>query len=370
MNWLEASFDHKIGDFSLSISLSMGREISVLFGPSGSGKSMTLQILSGLIRPNGHNEISMGGRILAGPRLWIPPMDRKIAMVFQDLALFPHMTVRENVSFPIEGLKKRREAEREANFWLEKVGLSEKANEFPAQLSGGQKQRIALARALASEPELLLLDEPFSALDTPLRRSLRRELKALHKETGVPVIYVTHQIEDLCSMGDRIFLLKDGTISEQIEWEQLSSGSCEGWHALGWGTMLHGCVKKDRGETKFLWGNKGLVLPPSICSEGEASAFIAPDGISIIYPEIPLDPGFSKNSLEGVVLDRYTMGNRSHLQVQTDDIVWQVEFPVTSYRSMKIEEGSRIAMAIRPENISIIFKTRREDDENQDRSDR
>lgn len=357
MSFLEASFSHRAGDFTLSMSLSMDKEIAVLFGPSGSGKTMTLHVLSGLIRPSVYGKISLNGKVLQSEASFLPPRDRDIALVFQDLALFPHMTVGENLAFSMEGKLPKKDIEKTAKFWLSKMGLEGRSGDYPSKLSGGQRQRVALARALASKPQLLLLDEPFSALDTPLRRSLRRELKDLHRTTGVPVLYVTHQIEDLCSMGDSIFIIKDGSITGRFNRDDLAKGSWEPWNSLGWGTMIKGVVEKTQGETVFIWKGERLALPPSIKETGDASAFLPPDRISLVYPEIPLDPAFSGNTIKGVVTDKYTLGNISHLEVNVKGVSFQVEYPGTSYESLNIQEGQDIVMAVRPKNISVIFRT-------------
>lgn len=353
MSWLEASFQHQEGSFSLSTSFSMEKEIGVLFGPSGSGKSMTLRLLCGLIKPSGLGDLKIDGRTLQGPDSWTRPRDRNIAIVFQDLALFPHMTVKENVLFPL-----KKGARPEALKWIQRLGLEEKAGEMPHRLSGGQRQRVALARALASSPDLLLLDEPFSALDTPLRRSLRRELKELHRETGTPMIYVTHQMEDVCSMGDKVFLMREGSISGEVDLKNLTSADSASWHHLGWGNMVEGSVRKGLGATVFEWPGGSVILPPSVKEEGPASAFVPSDRISIVYPSIPLDPSFVENTMTGTVIERYIMGRRCHLQVEIGGHLWQVEFPSTSYEVLGIEEGSRVTMAVRPKDISIIPKRR------------
>nr|WP_321502854.1 ABC transporter ATP-binding protein [uncultured Dethiosulfovibrio sp.] len=354
MSWLEASFGHREGDFNLSLSMSMEKEISVLFGPSGSGKSMTLRMLCGLIKPSSLGKLKIDGRSIQGSDIWTKPKDRNISIVFQDLALFPHMTVEENVLFPLckEDTSKGRR-------WIKRLGLEEKAREMPHRLSGGQRQRTALARALASSPDLLLLDEPFSALDTPLRRSLRRELKELHRETGIPMIYVTHQMEDVCSMGDRVFLMREGSIAGEVDLRNLTSADSASWHHLGWGNMVDGSIQKVRGSTVFEWPGGSVILPPSVKDEGPASAFVPSDRISIVYPYLPLDPSFIGNTMAGTVIERYIMGRSCHLQVDVEGHLWEVEFPSTSYEKLEIEEGSVITMAIRPKDISVIPKDRR-----------
>lgn len=358
MTWLDASFQHRVNDFNLSISMSMGKEIAVLFGPSGAGKSMTIRTLAGLIRPSVRGNIKMGDRVISSDKIWTPPRKRKIGLVFQDLALFPHMTAKQNIEFALQSTVKNDKKQHIALQWLDRVGLTEKADSMPSQLSGGQRQRVALARAMAGEPELLLLDEPFSALDSPLRRSLRRELKKLHRETGTPLIYVTHQIEDVCAMGDRIFLIKNGSVSGDISSTDLSAGNSEKWHSLGWGNMIEGTVVRGTGGYWFFWEGGKLLLPPSTEQEGKASAFIPPDRMVIVYPDIPLDGIFSGNAIRSTILEKYTMGSTRYIYAKTGNVPLQVQFPVSSYDSLDLYEGMEVSLAVRPCHISLIFNER------------
>lgn len=351
--WLEASFNYQIGQFNLQVDFTMEREIGVLFGPSGAGKSLTLRLLAGLESPV-LGSMVMGNRKLVdipGGRT-MRPKERRIGLVFQHLALFPHLTALENVAY---GLKDKNR-HRQAGDWLERVHLQQLAKRYPAQLSGGQKQRVALARALATEPDLLLLDEPFSTLEGPLRRSLRRELKRLHRETQTPLLYVTHHIEDVCSLGDRIFFIKDGCLTGSIPVGDLwnSSSQAGAWPALGWGNLLHGRIKQREGSTWFLWHQGALKLSPSRRDEGGASIFIPPHHVKLLYPDIPVDPQLAPNIIEGRVVERLSLGSNTSLFIAAAGLQWQVEFPQRSYTDVDLSEGAKVRLSVRPESITIL----------------
>jgi len=197
-------------NMELDFSVTKG-ELVTLVGPSGSGKSTALSLISGLLRPqNGH--ILIDGKDVTA----LNPDQRKVGVVFQDYALFPHMTVEQNIAYPMKNLKmKKDEILIEVKKLLELVNLSGYEKRHIDEMSGGEKQRIALARALASKPNLLLLDEPLSALDAKLRVTLRKEIKDIQRKTGTTTLYVTHDQEEALSISDKIIVLRNGKI-EQI----------------------------------------------------------------------------------------------------------------------------------------------------------
>ena len=188
------------------------KEFLALLGPSGSGKTTLLRVLAGLETPDA-GEVRFGGEDF----LALPVRRRKVGMVFQHYALFRHMTVAQNIAF---GLTVRPRAERPATAEIDRrvselldlVQLEGMEKRFPAQLSGGQRQRVALARALAIEPRMLLLDEPFGALDAQVRRELRRWLREVHDRAGVTTVFVTHDQEEALDLADRVAILKDGQL--------------------------------------------------------------------------------------------------------------------------------------------------------------
>jgi iron(III) transport system ATP-binding protein len=195
----------------LSLSVHEG-ELLTLLGPSGCGKTTTLRVIAGLERPT-EGVVRIEGEAVAGEGSFLPPEERDVGVVFQEFALFPHLTARENVAF---GLADRPEAERERRVedLLELVGLTAHGEKYPEELSGGQQQRVALARSLAPEPRLLLLDEPFSNLDVDLRVEMREEVRRILKEAGVTAISVTHDQEEAMSISDRVAVMYDGQLEQ------------------------------------------------------------------------------------------------------------------------------------------------------------
>ena len=192
-------------------------EIVALLGPSGCGKTTTLRLIAGFETPDA-GTIEIGGNIVASPDRFEPPERRHVGMVFQDGALFPHITVGENVGF---GLPRGRERRSRIEAALELVGLSEFAARMPYELSGGQQQRVSLARALAPNPEIILLDEPFSNLDAALRSSMRAEVRQILTDAEATAILVTHDQEEALSLADRVAVMWNGKIVQDATPEEL-----------------------------------------------------------------------------------------------------------------------------------------------------
>jgi molybdate transport system ATP-binding protein len=205
--------------FTLDVSFTTTSPRVVLFGPSGAGKSLTLQAIAGLLRPD-EGTIALNGDTLFDSARGIDqtPQMRKLAYLFQDYALFPHLNVRQNIAFGLHGgwmNPRRRFAHAELDYWLDALDLRSVAGNHPAQLSGGQKQRVALARALVAKPRLLLLDEPFSALDGPLRERMRRELSDLQTRLDIPTLLITHDPDDVAFFGDQVVQIYDGGVRKE-----------------------------------------------------------------------------------------------------------------------------------------------------------
>lgn len=193
----------------LSLTVEPG-EVLCLLGPSGSGKTTLLRIAAG-IEAQSAGRVLLNDQEIAGPATFLPPEKRGIGLMFQDFALFPHMTILDNVRFGLTAIRKD-EARAEALHALERVGLTHYAEKYPHILSGGEQQRVALARALAPRPAVLLMDEPFSGLDSRLKDSIRADTLAILREARATAIVVTHDAEEAMRMADRIALLKDGAL--------------------------------------------------------------------------------------------------------------------------------------------------------------
>lgn len=202
--------------FQVNVGFESSAQRLVLFGPSGAGKTQTLRMVAGIVAPD-QARIAVAGRVLCDTERGVQttPQQRHLAYMFQDYALFPHLTVRQNVAF---ALRKgwlnpgRHEANEAVDRWIQTFGLQAIVGHYPHQISGGQRQRTALARALVSEPAALLLDEPFAALDKGLRERLRQELKALQVELRLPMLVITHDDDDVRSLAEEVICLEAGRV--------------------------------------------------------------------------------------------------------------------------------------------------------------
>lgn len=233
-------------NFTLNVDFSVPKSgVTALLGPSGSGKSSILRILAGL-------DLAQSGRIINGDFVWfddgvesnkkicVPPQQRKVGVVFQDYALFSHLTVSQNIGFGIASLSNKQSIKYRIERWLERLHIQDFRDRYPHQLSGGQRQRVALARAMIMEPDLLLLDEPFSALDVNLREHLRAELKSVIDETRCPVIMVTHDLNDARYIADRVGVLVNGHLHCYAATKEIFSDpkSYPAARILGWQNFL------------------------------------------------------------------------------------------------------------------------------------
>jgi molybdate transport system ATP-binding protein len=205
----------RLPGFDLDVSWEIGAELAVLFGPSGAGKSLTLRMIAGLAQPEAGRVVAREGLLLDTSRgVCLPPQRRSIGYVFQDLALFPHMTVRENVLYGGHGLEREERGAR-AQSLIRRFGLAGLQERRPGEISGGQKQRVAFARALLRQPSVLLLDEPFSALDASLRRDMGELLREVQRELKLPTVLVTHDAAEATALADTVILYDSGRTLRQ-----------------------------------------------------------------------------------------------------------------------------------------------------------
>lgn len=206
---LSFSYGSRIVLSAVDLTVAPGELVAIL-GPSGSGKSTLMRLIAGLERPSaGH--IAIGGARVADARASLPAECRGLGLVFQEDALFPHLTILDNVAFGLRRLA-RAERRRRALEVLDRLGLANRADDWPHRLSGGEQQRVAVARALAPRPALILMDEPFSRLDSELRRQIREDVVAVLRDTGVGVVLVTHDAEEAMTSADRLVLMADGCV--------------------------------------------------------------------------------------------------------------------------------------------------------------
>ncbi|QIQ76372.1 ABC transporter ATP-binding protein [Halogeometricum borinquense] len=279
LDGLKKSYGTETVIHDLSLSVREG-EILTLLGPSGCGKTTTLRLLAGLERPDG-GAVRLNGRAVSGTE-FVPPEERGVGVVFQEFALFPHLTARENIAF---GLVDRSDAETEQRVdeLLELVDLPRQGDSYPDELSGGQQQRVALARSLAPEPDILLLDEPFSNLDVDLRVQMREEVRRILKEAGVTAISVTHDQEEALSISDRVAVMNDGNLEQVGEPESVFQHPKSRFVAgfLGYASFIPGYVSGDRVETDL--GNLPREQIHGLASEYDNTridVLVRPDDVS------------------------------------------------------------------------------------------
>lgn len=250
--------------------------ITVLLGPSGCGKTTLLRAIAGLERPRS-GTVQFGDVQVSGPDTWMPPQRRNVGMVFQDPALFPHLTAASNIAF---GLRRVERAERDARVieLLELVEMREFADRLPGSLSGGQQQRIALARSLAPKPAVLLLDEPFSALDANLRTQLRGDVARILREVGVTTVFVTHDQDEAFVMGDIVGVMHEGRLRQLGTPEELYGRPTDRWVAefVGEANVLAATAAEGIAHTAL-----GRVPLAASASNGAVTVLIRPEDVTV-----------------------------------------------------------------------------------------
>ena len=287
-------------DLSLEVA---GGEFVAVLGSSGSGKTTLLRLIAGFDEPNA-GEISIANKVVASSKVFVPAEDRKVGYVPQDAALFPHLSVFENVAFGLKGLSKAARADRVSEL-LKLVSMEASGDKSATELSGGQKHRVALARALAPEPELILLDEPFAALDAELRAKIREEMKAVLDELSCTTILVTHDQEEALSIADRVALLRDGNFAQIGNPREIYSAPVDLGVAtfLGDSVIVDGVIESGKVSTSL--GQLTLLNSAKEASRGKVA----------IRPEnFYLQPDLNGDS---IVVGRQFFGHDAVVEVKT-----------------------------------------------------
>ena len=369
---LEVTLTKRLPGFTLDVGWSAGDGVAVLFGPSGAGKTLTLQCLAGLTRPD-RGRIVVGDRVLfdAAAGIDLPPQQRRIGYVFQGYALFPHLTVADNVGF---GLRDRPRPERRARVdsLLRRLGLGALERRYPRELSGGERQRVALGRALAIEPALLLLDEPLSALDAPLRRALRDELRGLLSEVGTAAVVVTHDFTEAYRLADRIVVYEGGRVVQaapraELLWQPASEAvAC----IMGIRNVLHGTVVKatpDRIQLRWRGQLLEAVNSPTRsylpAPESAIAFFIRPEYVRLIRKDRgAADPGHHMNLMTGTVVADEDFGTTWTLRIRLDQpgppaqdgYDLEVEVPHLVYEILEIDRDRHWEFSIHRGSIHVL----------------
>jgi molybdate transport system ATP-binding protein len=291
--------------FVVELALSLGRETLALVGPSGAGKTTVLRAVAGLERPQ-RGRIAVGGRTLfdADRRLHLPPEERRVGYVFQEYALFPHLSVRDNVAF---GGRCR------ADELLERFGIAHLASSRPGELSGGERQRVGLARALARDPDVLLLDEPLAALDAHTRGTVRAELQALLRDLALPALLVTHDFTDAAALADRVGVIAGGKLLQLGTPSELIARPSGPFVASFTGAnLLHGRARPGAGGLTTVELRDGGLLYSTDTAEGPVAVVVHPWEVAVAR-EAPDDS--TLNHLRAPVTSLVEVGNRVRVQI-------------------------------------------------------
>ena len=346
---LEARLEVRVGSLALAAELAVADgEVLALLGPNGAGKSTVLRALAGLTPLDG-GRITLDGDVLDDPaaNVLVAPEARRIGFVFQDYLLFPHMTVLENVAY---GLRARRapkaEARRVAGEWLERVGLSAYAAQRPSALSGGQAQRAALARALATDPRLLLLDEPLAALDAGTRGTVRAELRR-HLETfGGMRVLVTHDPVDAHALADRVAVLEAGQIVQAGTLAEVTARPRSRYVAdlmgvnLVRGTVTDGVLRTDRGAAVVV----------ADAAAGPAFAVIRPHSV-VLTRTVP-DGSSVRNCWEGTVTGMDRLGDRVRVSLE-GPLPLVAEITVGAMEAMALRPGDTVHASVKATEVEV-----------------
>ena len=283
-------------------------EFLTLLGPSGSGKTTLLMIVAGLVMPTS-GQVMIDGR----PATNAPTYDRDIGMVFQSYALFPHLTVAENVAFPLEMRRLRKaEIEERVRAALDLVRLGHLADRLPARLSGGQQQRVALARAMVYRPSIILMDEPLGALDKKLREQMQEEIRRLHRELGITVLYVTHDQDEAMGLSDRICLMNNAQVEQIGTPDELYFRPQTAFAAnfIGESNLLPVSITSSAGHKRELKSKVGTTFHGCAVDgspfEGEALLGIRPERLRLLAGAEVADNELTGNIRESVMLGALT----------------------------------------------------------------
>ncbi len=383
---LALEIEKGMAGFRLTVRLKVGPEIMVLFGPSGAGKTTTLNAIAGLVTPDA-GEIKLGDRILfrrkAGSRsLHVPARHRRVGYVFQHHALFPHLTAVQNVAYALHAGARPWKPRRDvvlALAQLSRLQMAHLAGRYPHELSGGQQQRVSIARALASHPKVLLLDEPFSALDAVVRERLQHDLSALQADLGLPVLYVTHRLEDSFALGHRLAVMNEGRIIQVGPIEDVfhRPAGQDVAAIMGIRNLFRAVVlRAEPGILLLDWG--GLLLEAlrpqpagtfpegaetesvEVCTPGSTvAAYIRPEDLKILYPDRPVAAAVMHNRVTGTIREnRHAAGFRLIRVVLPNQGELEVCCPLHAYSSLSLQPGDPVLLSIRKEGLVVLTGSR------------
>lgn len=369
---IDLTIKKEVGDFYLDVDLQVENEILVLFGPSGAGKSTILQCVAGLLTPD-EGQITIDGEKIfvatAGHiERNVPVHRRRIGYVFQNYALFPHLTVWQNIAYGVRRHPQRREMVQDMIIRMRLGGLEKR---YSHQLSGGQQQRVALARALVIQPRVLLLDEPFSALDTMVREKLQQDLLHMQAQLGLSTLYVTHDVKDAFTLGDRLAIINEGKIEQIGSKEDVFDHPRSRAAARFTGTrnIFRGEVmSRDENGVVILWRGFKLWSSCGVVGVGSKVEFcIRPEEIMIMRDDRPPKEGLAQNLLSGKIVRQITKGPSISLFLKIEesggtsgeatlarDYDLEMALPRHVYRKLDLRIGKRVTVSLKRSALHVI----------------
>jgi molybdate transport system ATP-binding protein len=349
--------------FRLQINEEFSPGFTVLFGPSGAGKSTLLDCIAGLLKPD-EGKITFGDAIFfdSEKNIFMPPEKRGIGYVFQSLALFPHLTVEENIAYGISKLTAARRRERMQRI-LEAFHIQRLRSRKPAALSGGEKQRVALARSVITEPRVLLLDEPLTGLDGGLRQAILEDLRNWNGEQRIPILYVTHNREELDAIGDKVIAMADGEVRGRGTAREIldSPRALPLAQAAGFENLLVGRVLEHRAEDGVMRvGLDGshceLEIPLGRQQAGETIQVAIHAGDILLATRLPY--GLSaRNVLPGTVQSIETRGTMESVQVNAG-APFTVHVTSAALRSLELKPGSVVWLIVKTHSCHVVATAR------------
>jgi molybdate transport system ATP-binding protein len=368
---LSVALFQQFGDFTLDVKWTSHQPIVALVGPSGSGKTLTLQSIAGLMAP-GAGRIVAAGRVLfdSGTNVNMRPQERRVGYVFQGYALFPHMTVAQNVSYGLRANGASR-TDRTGEI-IERLGLVGLTSRYPAELSGGQQQRVALARALATDPEMLLLDEPLSALDAPLRRGLAGDLSKTLRDWGKVAILVTHDLLEAYQIADTVVLYEQGKTTDAVSKNELlwNPSSERVARLIGARNILRATVAQSGTDSVVLnWRGERLVAASSPSHhlharmDDELAFFVRPEYVRLIRKNRPVTENLRQTNLfhgdivgerdEGTTWVLFFRLARPGIPSQGEYDL-EIEIPKLVYERLNISVDRHWDVSIHPGSIQVL----------------
>jgi molybdate transport system ATP-binding protein len=335
---LEVKLRHRLSRLDLEVALSVGRETVALVGPSGAGKSTILRAICGLVHPD-HGRVVHGERTLLDTDhgVDLSPEDRRVGLVYQDGALFPFLTVARNVAYGVRG--DRRHRERRALTLLERFGIAHLSAARPSDLSGGERQRVALARAVGPEPEILLLDEPLSALDASTKAEVAAELEYRLRELSLPTVLVSHDFADVLGLAARVAVLQEGRIVQIGPPTELVEAPASAFVASLAGVNYFPGMARPHGDLTEIHGDGwGVALLSTESVRGHVGVVVYPWEISL-SPTAP--EGSALNAVPGTVRRVSVVGNRARVSLDSRPAI-VAEVTEASIRHLGLRPGAAV----------------------------